>query len=164
MLMRIFIGETQLISGGAGYLRIVSVSYLFTGISQIYLCILKNTDYAMKSMVIGSSAVVINLFLNAALIYGMWFFPELGIAGAALDTSTSKLIEMVWACAESLQKDHIRLLIKYCISTERWLVRDYWKYTLPMLGGLPGMGCGILHVFCYHGTPWQRCDRRKFYR
>ena len=83
VLMRIFTGEPQLISGGVSYLRIVSVSYLFTGISQIYLCILKNTDYAMKSMAIGSSAVVINLFLNAALIYGLWFFPEMGIAGAA---------------------------------------------------------------------------------
>lgn len=41
-LMRIFTTESQLVSGGAIYLRIVSVSYLFTGISQIYLCILKN--------------------------------------------------------------------------------------------------------------------------
>lgn len=49
MLMRIFTGEPQLISGGVSCLRIVPVSYLFTGISQIYLCILKNTDYAMKT-------------------------------------------------------------------------------------------------------------------
>lgn len=49
MLIRIFTGEPQLISSGVSYLRIVSVSYLFTG---IYLCILKNTDYAMKSMII----------------------------------------------------------------------------------------------------------------
>ena len=143
MLMRIFTSETQLISGGVNYLRIVSVSYLFTGISQIYLCILKNTDYAMKSMVIGSSAVVINLFLNAALIYGLWFFPELGIAGAALATSISKLIEMVWAYAESLRKDRIRLHIKYCISAEQWLVRDCWKYTLPMLGDYLVWGVGF---------------------
>lgn len=94
----------------------MSVSYLFTGISQIYLCILKNTDYAMKSMVIGSSAVVINFLLNAALIYGLWFFPELGIAGAALAAFISKLIEMAWAYVEFLRKDRIRLHIKYCIS------------------------------------------------
>lgn len=116
--MRIFTGELQLISGGVSYLNIVSVSYLFTGISQIYLCILKNIYYALKSMVIGSSAVVINIFLNAALIYGLRFFPEMGIAGAALATSISKLIEMAWAYAESLRKDRIRLHIKYCISAE----------------------------------------------
>lgn len=76
LLMRIFTPEAGLIARGVVYLRIVSASYLFTGISQIYLCILKNTGYAVKSMVIGSSAVVINLFLNAALIYGLWFFPD----------------------------------------------------------------------------------------
>jgi Na+-driven multidrug efflux pump len=51
-------------------------------------------------MVIGSSAVVINLFLNAALIYGLWFFPEMGIAGAAPATSISKWIEIAWLAAE----------------------------------------------------------------
>ena len=96
-LMRIFTSEPQLITGGSVYLRIVAASYLFTGISQIYLCILKNTGYAMKSMMIGSSAVVINIFLNAALIFGLLFFPKMGIAGAALATSISKLIEMLWA-------------------------------------------------------------------
>lgn len=70
LLMRIFTPEPQLISGGIKYLRIVAVSYLFTGISQIYLCILKNTGFAVKSMVIGSASVVINIFLNAALIFG----------------------------------------------------------------------------------------------
>ena len=63
-LMKIFTGEPQLISDGSVYLRAVSSSYLFTGISQIYLCILKNTGGAVKSMAIGSSAVVINIFLQ----------------------------------------------------------------------------------------------------
>lgn len=39
--MRIFTQESQLIDGGVTYLRIVAVSYVFTGISQIYLCVLK---------------------------------------------------------------------------------------------------------------------------
>lgn len=143
LLMKIFTEEPQIISGGAEYLRIVSASYLFTGVSQIYLCILKNTNYAMKSMVIGSSTVVINLFLNAALIYGLWFFPEMGIAGAALATAISKLIEMAWAYVESMRKNRIRLHIKYCFSTEKWLRRDYWRYTLPMLGDYLVWGVGF---------------------
>ena len=47
LLMKIFTREPQLISGGIVYLRIVSVSYLFTGVSQIYLCILKNTNLSL---------------------------------------------------------------------------------------------------------------------
>lgn len=142
-LMKIFTGEPQLISDGSVYLRAVSSSYLFTGISQIYLCILKNTGGAVKSMAIGSSAVVINIFLNAALIFGLFFFPEMGIAGAALATSISKLIEMLWAYAESLRANRVRLHVKYCFAVKWSLVRDYWKYTVPMMGDYLVWGCGF---------------------
>ena len=142
-LMKIFTGEPQLISDGSVYLRAVSSSYLFTGISQICLCILKNTGGAVKSMAIGSSAVVINIFLNAALIFGLFFFPEMGIAGAALATSISKLIEMLWAYAESLRANRVRLHVKYCFAVKRSLVRDYWKYTVPMMGDYLVWGCGF---------------------
>lgn len=142
-LMRFFTTEPQLISGGCIYLRIVSSSYLFTGVSQIYLCILKNTGHAMKSMVIGSSAVVVNIFLNAALIFGLLCFPKMGIAGAAFATVVSKLIEMIWAYAESLRKGRIRLRMKYCFAAERLLVRDYWIYTVPMMGDYLVWGCGF---------------------
>ena len=133
-LMCIFTNEPQLIASGIVYLRVVSLSYLFTGISQIYLCILKNTGCAVKSMVIGSTAVIINIFLNTALIYGLMFFPEMGI---------SKLIEMGWACMESLREKRARLRIKYCFKTEKNLVQDYWKYTMPMLGDYLVWGCGF---------------------
>ena len=41
LLMRLFTNDMTLIEGGAVYLKTVSVSYFLTGISQIYLCILK---------------------------------------------------------------------------------------------------------------------------
>lgn len=143
LLMRIFTSESQLIAGGSVYLRVVAVSYLFTVVSQIYLCILKNTGYAVKSMVIGSSSVVINIFLNASLIYGLLFFPQMGIAGAALATTISKLIEMVWAYGESLREKRVRLRVRYCFDTDRLLVADYWKYTVPMLGDYLVWGVGF---------------------
>ncbi len=142
-LMRIFTADQQLISGGIVYLRIVAASYLFTGISQIYLCILKNMGYAMKSMVIGSASVVVNIFLNASLIFGLLFFPEMGIAGAALATSISKLIEMIWACVESLRENRARLHMKYCFHADKVLVKDYWTFTTPMLGDYLVWGCGF---------------------
>lgn len=142
-LMGIFTDDPQLISGGVVYLRIVAASYLFTGISQIFLCVLKNTGYAMKSMVIGSTSVIINIFVNAALIFGLLFFPEMGIAGAALATSVSKLIEMIWTYAESLKEKHARLRMKYCVQSDKGLVKDYWTYTTPMLGDYLVWGCGF---------------------
>lgn len=142
-LMQMFTSEPQLISGGITYLRIIAASYLFTGISQIYLCIFKNTGLAIKSMIIGSSSVIVNIILNAMLIFGIWIFPEMGIAGAALSTTIAKFIEMIWAFAESLRKDRARLRIKYLIKSDKLLSHDYWKYTLPTLGNQLAWGLGF---------------------
>lgn len=70
-LMRIFTSDPALIGYGSDYLRIVGVTYLLCGVSQIYLCIMKNSDLAAKSMIIGSAAALLNIVLNAVLIYGL---------------------------------------------------------------------------------------------
>ena len=43
LLMRIFTSDPALIHYGIQYLQIVGVTYLLCGISQIYLCIMKNS-------------------------------------------------------------------------------------------------------------------------
>lgn len=162
-LMRIFTNEPQLISSGIVYLRVVAASYLFTGISQIYLCILKNTGCAVKSMVIGSTAVVINIFLNAALIYGLLFFPEMGIAGAALATSISKLIEMGWAYLESLREKRARLRIKILLYNRKKSGAGLLEIYNADAWRLSGMGLRLHDIFRDHGPLRQRCCSSQLY-
>ncbi|MCC8104322.1 MAG: hypothetical protein LIP11_19375 [Clostridiales bacterium] len=49
LLMRLLTNEPVLINGGAEYLRIVSPSYLLTGVSQVCLCALKNCGRTKKA-------------------------------------------------------------------------------------------------------------------
>ena len=93
-LMRIFTNDEELIRLGASYLRITSFSYFFMGISQIYLCIMKNTGRALLSTLYSSSSVILNIIINAILIFGLLGFPKLGIAGAAIATSISRGVEL----------------------------------------------------------------------
>lgn len=95
-LMRIFTSEVVLVENGALYLRAVSLSFFLTGISQIYLCVLKNSKKAFKSSIISSVSVILNIVLNAILIFGLLGFPKMGIAGAALATVMAKTIEVLW--------------------------------------------------------------------
>ena len=78
LLMRIFTNEAVLIDGGATYLRTVSLSFILTGISQVYLCILKNTERATKASLISSVGVILNIALNALLIFGLLGLPRSG--------------------------------------------------------------------------------------
>ena len=87
LLMRIFTSDPGLIHYGVQYLQIVGVTYLLCGISQIYLCIMKNSDLASMSMIISSSAAMLNIVLNAVLIYGLFGAPRMETAGAAAATA-----------------------------------------------------------------------------
>ena len=106
--MKIFTPEQPLIEKGCEYLRVVGISYLLSGISQIYLCILKNTGKTLQSTFIGSFAMVLNIVLNAVFIHGIGPVPSLGITGAALATVISRFVELSWALADSSVSERIR--------------------------------------------------------
>lgn len=133
-LMRIFTNDPLLITNGASYLRAVALSYVFCGISQIYLILLKNTGHAALSSKISSSAVIINIILNAILIFGLFGAPRLGIVGAAYATVTARLVELVWAYFAVRHAHHVAIHWSGILHTSRVLTKDFWYYTTPALG------------------------------
>lgn len=142
-LMLLFTNDKDLIEGGTVYLKTVSISFFLTGISQIYLCILKNSGKAVKAGIISSVSVIINIFLNAVFIFGLFGMPKLEIAGAALATVISRLIEIIWCVSGSVKKDSVHLKLIYVIHNDVPLKKDFWKYTLPVLGNEIVWGVGF---------------------
>lgn len=141
VLMQIFTNEMLLIEAGIPYLRIVSWSYLFMGFSQIYLCIMKNSGRTTKSTIYGSSALILNILLNAILIFGLFGFPQMGIAGAALATTISRAAELLITVFENIKTGVVRVRLKYFHSVR--LKRDYYRYTMPVLANELVWGCGF---------------------
>ncbi len=133
MLMYIFTNDSALVDGGAVYLRAVSPSFFLTGISQIYLCILKNTGRAIKSSLISSLSVIINIVLNAVFIFGLLGMSKLEIAGAALATVIARVIEVAWCIIETAKKDSVKLKTQCLLHNDKRLCNDFWKYTSPVL-------------------------------
>lgn len=143
VLMQIFTNEMPLIEAGIPYLRIVSWSYIFMGFSQIYLCIMKNSGRTTKSTVYSSSALVLNILLNAILIFGLLGFPQMGITGAALATTISRAVELFLTIFENVKKGVVRVRLKYFCSNFVRLKRDYYRYTMPVLANELVWGCGF---------------------
>lgn len=133
-LMHIFTNDPLLIANGASYLRAVALSYVFCGISQIYLILLKNTGHAALSSKISSSAVIINIILNAILIFGLFGAPRLGIVGAAYATVTARLVELVWAYFAVRHTHNVAIRWSGILYTSKVLTKDFWYYTTPALG------------------------------
>ena len=134
LLMRIFTTDPQLIHYGVQYLQIVGVTYLLCGISQVYLCIMKNSGLASMSMLISSAAALLNIILNAVLIYGLFGAPRMEAGGAAAATAIARGVELLWVFAELTKKGRIKIRFAYIRRPDQGLRKNFWHYTLPVLG------------------------------
>lgn len=143
MLMSIMTNDATLITIGAQYLRISSVSYLFIGLSQIYLCLMKNVGAATTGMMVSTVGVIVHVALNAVLIYGCLGLPELGIYGAAISTVISRAIELTWSVMVASRNGRPRLRLMMMIHPDIALQKDFWRYSLPVLGNELVWGCGF---------------------
>lgn len=132
VLMRLFTPDTELILLGGEYLRVVSFSYLASGIAQIYLCMLKNIEQATKSTFISAIVVIINIGLNLVLIFGWMGIPKLGIKGAAIATLIAKIIECIWSII-ALRNNRVNIRYVKRIHKGYALKSAFWKYTYPVL-------------------------------
>ena len=70
---------------GASYLRLVCLSYVFTGVSFLLSNALRSIGRTALPMAVSIMAVGTNIILNWVLIFGKLGAPAMGIRGAALD-------------------------------------------------------------------------------
>lgn len=123
-VMMIFTLDVELIQAGAAYLQAVSLSYLLFALSQVYMCLLKNIGKAKAVSNISSTAVVLNIILNAILIFGLFGFPKLGIVGAAYATVISRFVELALAVLVC-NKEDVTLEWKRLFASEKVLMQDF---------------------------------------
>ncbi|MBQ8954475.1 MAG: MATE family efflux transporter [Clostridia bacterium] len=142
-LMLLFAHDPELIRIGAGYLRIAGWSYLLTGISQCYLTIMKVSDHAVRTAVVSSTAVVLNILLNAVFIFGLLGLEPMNANGAALATLIARVIELGLCVLSVRQKGYIRPDWGRLFHRDRLLAQDFRKCALPLLGGALFWGVGF---------------------
>lgn len=142
-IMRIFTDDAGLIERGTTYLTIAGLSFVPLGVSQIYLCVMKNCGEIFRSTLIASSSLILNLLLNAILIYGLFGIPRLGIKGAAIGTVIATLIQFVWTIKEMQRERNLKIRKEFLMRTEPQLQSDFNRYTLPVVGNYFFWGGGV---------------------
>lgn len=104
---------------------------------------MKNCGHAGKSSLISSVSVALNIVLNWIFIFGVGIFPRMEIAGAAIATVISKAVELIWTMFVMMKKDSIKIRLSLCIYNDKLLKKDYWKYSIPILGSQLAWGLGF---------------------
>lgn len=130
-VMWIWTDDPELIAAGARYLRFVAPSYIFLGLFQPYLTILKSCERVVFSTAVSTAALFINVIFNYLLIFGHGPFPEMGIEGAALATSISCGSGAFICLIDFLRQKVLPKSLRVMFGIPRTLVTDFFKYSLP---------------------------------
>ena len=134
LMMKLFTNDAELIAIGAGYLRVMSLTYFCWGIIEIYLAVLRSIGRVTVSMVLNVLAFTLNILLNAVFIFGLFGAPKLGATGVAIATATSRVVELIGCILVSLFSKDLKLKLSYMFIRNKTLFKDFLKLSLPALG------------------------------
>lgn len=134
LLIRAYTPDHDVITLGAGYLRIVGWSYLLTAISFVFSIQLRNIGKTTVSVVSSVISLILNISLNYVLIFGHFGFPALGVAGAAIATSVARSVECIFiVCCVYLKKYSLASSFKEMAAFNSKFVKSFLQTASPVI-------------------------------
>ena len=133
-IIALLTNEPEVIPAGVEYIKIMAFSYGIFAISNTLLGVMRSVETVKIGFYISLCTLFVNIFLNYALIYGNFGFPELGVSGAAYATLASRIVEFI-ACiiyCRFIDKK-LNLRLKDIFIIEKSFVKDFFKAGLPLL-------------------------------
>lgn len=133
-LIRIFTNEPEVIREGVKYLRIVALSYIAIGITDVYLYIMRSVERIKVATAVYLSSLICNVILNAVFIFGMFGCPAMGIRGAALATLLARILELILVIGYAkIYNREILFRMKYFLHMDSGLLKDFLVCAVPVI-------------------------------
>ena len=104
--MGLFTTDAHTADCGVQYLRVVLCFSLFSTIQVMIEKMLQATGNMIYPMLFQLLGAVINIIFDPLLIFGIGFFPEMGVTGAAIATVFGQFCGMVFAVIVLFKKNH----------------------------------------------------------
>lgn len=143
-LMRIFTSEPEVIHYGVQYLRIVCWSYLIIPLVMTYLNTMRSMEQVTVATVAYLTSMIVNIVVNAFLIFGLCGMPKLGIRGAAIGTVVARLSELAVVTAHNIFKNKtLKFRFSFLFRKNSLLGKDFISYSTPVMANELIWGAGV---------------------
>ncbi|MDI9471254.1 MAG: MATE family efflux transporter [Bacillota bacterium] len=135
-LLAIFTNEPEVIEAALPYLSVLSWIYVFFVASNVMIASMRVVMRVRIGLLCSVIAFATNLPLNWLLIFGNLGFPRLGLRGAAIATLIAWIIEAaVLVVIVFVQDEKLGLRLRHLRGFDRALLRDFFRYGLPVVIG-----------------------------
>lgn len=95
LILGLFTKDPEVILIGASYLKIISISYLPTALAFSIIFALRSIGVVKIPTIVGVVSLIIGIGLSYLLIFGAFGMPKMGVDGAAIGISISKILEFI---------------------------------------------------------------------
>ena len=79
----------------SSYMNIMLIGLIPFSVTQVYNSAMRESGRTTLPMIAGMVAMGVNFVFNALLIFGLLFFPKMGVLGAAIATVISRCVELM---------------------------------------------------------------------
>lgn len=121
----------QVIREAETYLLIMGMFSLFNIINPICTAVITATGNSRTPFKISTVGLVINLFLDPVLIFGMAGFPKLGVLGAAVATVFAQFVVFLLYLRYMKKDQHVFSRMKFLSLPDRELLSSIVKIGMP---------------------------------
>lgn len=122
----LFNNDPLVIKTGSDYLQIACFSYVGIALSQSASTLLRSTEEVRLPVISSLCAVLVNVVLNYALIFGKFGCPALGVRGAAIATAIAAWVNALVIISIGIAK-HTMLRMKLSEMLD-WRGGFVWRY------------------------------------
>ena len=132
-VMSFITNNPLLIELGAPYLKIVGVGYIFNAASSVYVGVQRSTENPLFGMKVFGTSMLLNTLLNYILIFGKFGAPALGITGAALATTLSRVAEFLIVAIYAVCNRRVPLIPRALLRPGTEYMRRTLHYSGPVV-------------------------------
>lgn len=132
-IFRIYEIEQKIFDDALIYFNYILIGFVPMFLSFAFASILRGTGDTKTPMWVTAFANILNIFGNYVLISGWGIFPEMGIGGAALSTSISRIVAVcIYIYVLYVKNSDIKLKAKWFV--DRHIIAPLFRISLP--GGI----------------------------